>query len=127
MKRFGHFDRIENMVGVGMPDVTYCIGSVEGFIENKWRLRWPARAETPVTLDHFTPQQRIWIQQRCNAGGRVWVLLEIEQPEPTYLLLRGEWAWRYLGRVPRAEIERAAVLLRAGSFPAGELAAALSG
>lgn len=127
MKPFGHFDRIENMLGRGMPDVTYCLSGVEGFVENKWRLRWPAKPEDIVTLDHFTPQQRIWIQQRTNAGGRVFVFLEIEKPVPTYLLMRGTWAWRYLGKVTRGEIETAAIVTGLGKFPTALLVAALSG
>lgn len=127
MKPFGHFVRIENMIGSGHPDVSYCLSGVEGHVENKWRYRWPAKPEDVVTLDHFTPQQRLWIQARCNAGGRVYVFLEVEKPVATYLLLPGTWAWRFLGKVPRADIERAALVTGLGKFPLDRLVATLSG
>jgi hypothetical protein len=35
--RFGmdRWDRIENGVGVGMPDINYCLSGIEGWIEMK--------------------------------------------------------------------------------------------
>src|SRR5262245_18814529 len=69
MKLVGHFARIENMVGRGMPDVTYCIRSIEGFIELKHADAWPVRPDTVLELKHYTPQQRIWSQWRMKAGG----------------------------------------------------------
>lgn len=128
MKRFGHFVRVENMIGSGHPDVNYCLTGVEGNIENKWRSRWPAKPEDVVTLDHFTPQQRIWIRQRCAARGRVYVFLEIEHPLPCYYLLPGLWAAQLLGKTAtRADIEREALVTGLGKFPATELVATLSG
>lgn len=126
MRSVGHFVRIENMVGVGHPDVSYCIEGIEGHIENKWRLGWPRDRDGIVTLDHYTPQQRLWTQARLNAGGRVYVFLQIEQPVTTYLLLRGSWAWRFLGKVPREDIERAAIVTGLRSFPLPALKAALT-
>lgn len=127
LKPYGHFARIENMTGVGMPDVSYCVNSHEGFIENKWRERWPARAGDVVTLDHFTPQQRIWIRSRRAAGGRVWVLLEVEKPVACYFLLPGLWAAKELGKTAtREDIEtNATVTGRDGAFPLDSIVGAL--
>ena len=128
MKTFGHFVRVENMTGVGHPDVNYCLSGVEGHVENKWRSRWPAKPEDVVTLDHFTPQQRIWIRSRCAAKGRVFVLLEVEHPVPSYFLLPGLWAAQQLGKTAtRRDIERAALATGLGSFPVTALVAVLSG
>jgi hypothetical protein len=123
MKPFGHFVRIENMTGVGMPDVSYCVEGHEGFIENKWRERWPAKPSDVVTLDHFTPQQRIWIRSRCAAKGKVWVLLEVEKPVASYFLLPGLWAAQNLGKTAtREDIEtNATVKGRDGAFPLDSL------
>jgi hypothetical protein len=127
MRRFGHFARIENMVEVGTPDVTYCVQGCEGFIENKWRLTWPHDAHDVVTLPHFTPQQRIWIQQRRAAGGTIHVFLEIERPVQTYFLLPGDWARVYLGKTAtRADIEAAAMVTGVRQFPALALRDALT-
>lgn len=118
MKLHGHFERIENMVGRGRPDVNYCITACEGNIELKQIQNWPTREESIVRVEHFTPQQRIWIRQRVSAGGRVFVLLEVVRPVQSYFLLPGRWAWTELGkRATRAHIEHAAVAVGLGSFP----------
>jgi hypothetical protein len=114
----GHFERIENMVGRGRPDVNYCVRGHEGNIELKQIKQWPAREETVVELDHFTAQQRLWIRRRCAARGRVYVLLEVVRPIPTYLLMRGTWARTFLGiSATRADILRHADVVGAGFFP----------
>lgn len=125
MKAYGDFQRIENMVGVGMPDVSYCIRGTEGFIENKWRASWPRDPEDIVTLDHFTPQQRIWIKRRTSAGGRVYVFLQVGTG---YYLLPGRSAALSLGKDwRRRDIERAALICGLGAFPTKNLLAVLSG
>jgi hypothetical protein len=127
MKLFGHFVRIENMVGVGMPDVSYCIEGHEGFIENKWRASWPRDPGDVVTLDHFTPQQRIWIRQRCAAKGRVYVLLEVERPVRQYLLLPGLWSAKELGvTATQRTIESMAIVRQERFFPIEALRDALT-
>jgi hypothetical protein len=126
MRQHGHFERIENMTGVGMPDVSYAISGEEGFIENKWRAAWPRDPEDVVTLDHYTNQQRIWARQRTAAGGRVYLLLEIERPSPSYFLLSGIWCATYLGKTAtRADIEANALVIGLGKFPTLALAVAL--
>lgn len=62
----------------GTPDIAY----VGGWIECKATEQWPARAETPVKLDHdLSQQQRIWLMKWHRAGGRAFVMLNID----------GEW------------------------------------
>lgn len=118
MKLHGHFERIENMVGVGRPDVNYCVRGVEGNIELKQIQTWPVRAETPVAIKHYSPQQRIWARQRVLAGGRVYTLLEVVRPVPTYILLRAEWSRVYLGKTATQEdIRRNALVFAEGAFP----------
>lgn len=117
-RKFGHFERIENMVGRGRPDVNYCVAGVEGNIELKQIARWPKRAETVVEVDHFTPQQRIWIRTRLSAGGRVYILLEVVHPSPLYVLLPGGWAIGALGKTATADaIVKASLLAEGPRFP----------
>lgn len=90
---------VENAVLPGTPDVSY----VEGWLELKCRVRWPKRADTIVSMDHFTPQQRVWHLRRAKAGGSTHVLIEfVEACE--YLLLEGAEAARILGKTNRAEL-----------------------
>lgn len=117
----GHFDRIENMIGRGMPDVTYCIHGASGFIELKYLDHWPRQGK-PVVLKHFTPQQRNWIRQRLSAEGRVFLLLEVEHPVRVYLLLPGLWAAEHLGKdATEADVLTAAYVMGTGKFPAERL------
>lgn len=58
----------------GTPDIAY----VGGWIECKATNQWPARADTPVKLDHdLTKQQRIFLMKWARAGGRALVMLNI--------------------------------------------------
>lgn len=94
--------RVENPAGPGTPDVNY----IEGWIENKWVRRWPKRADTVVRLDHFTPQQRVWLLRRSQRGGRVHLLLKVEE---TWLLFRGDVAAEVVGRANKAQLHGAAI------------------
>jgi hypothetical protein len=101
LKRYGHASRIENLTAIGMPDVSYCIRGVEGFIENKFLLDWPRRPDTPVYLRRFTTQQRLWISERARAGGRAYVMLYVQKPVLNVLLFDGAWAAKHLGTMTR--------------------------
>ena len=57
----GHVNRIENTVGVGIPDVTYCYQGTETWIELK---------AGSVLRD----SQYIWHHQHALAGGIVYLI-----------------------------------------------------
>jgi hypothetical protein len=78
LKPYGHFERVENAFGSGMPDVNYCVQGHEGWIELKARERWPRLPTDPVVLAHYTPEQRRWARRRVRAGGTVWWLLRAD-------------------------------------------------
>jgi len=85
--------RIENSCEEGTPDVNYCIGGADGWIELK-RVELPKRDATVVKVDHFTGGQRAWLMRRATAGGRCWVLLRADAET---FLFRGGHAARNLG------------------------------
>lgn len=103
-----HPQAIENSVGTGVPDVNY----VQGWVELKALHEWPKRAATPVRIDHFTPQQRIWLRNRWMAGGAAYLLLKVDGE---YLLFTGAYAADHVGNVPRMELINNAV----GYWPKG--------
>lgn len=105
---------IENGVGVGTPDVNYA----EGWIELKWVRSWPKRPDTPVVLEHFTREQRRWIDRRSRAGGKVFVLLKVGRD---WFLFRGMDAARQLGELPRAGLEALALRRWSGGLNDAEL------
>lgn len=94
-----HGFRVENPCLPGTPDVNCTLG----WIELKWIEKWPARTGTPVRVDHFTPQQRIFGQKRHRAGGLALLLLQVESTQD-WLLFDGPTAARIVGHVPRAEL-----------------------
>jgi hypothetical protein len=86
--------RVENVVGPGHPDVNYAGGD----IELKCLLMWPARPDTPVTLDKYTGEQAGWLAQRWKAQGLSWLLVKVDQ---AWFLFDGWTAldvWRGLSR-----------------------------
>lgn len=93
---------VENSAYPGTPDVNY----VEGWLELKWVRDWPVRGG-PLIIDHFTPQQRVWLVRRWKAGGNVFLLLQVEQR--WWAIFDGEAAAQYVGKVPREELENVAM------------------
>jgi hypothetical protein len=82
----------------GTPDVNHR----DGWIECKATEYWPAKAETPVRLDHpVTNQQKIWLRLRFRAGGPAHVLLTVDGE---WLLFEGVVAAEHLGTATRAEL-----------------------
>jgi hypothetical protein len=62
--RDSHNQRIENMTGSGVPDITSCQDGLEVWIETK--------VEDPYVL--LRPFQWAWMRSRWEKGGRVLVL-----------------------------------------------------
>ncbi len=71
-------DRIENVVGVGTPDVNFCINGVDGWIEMKSPRHEPLRETSKLLTKHNHPlnqDQKNWFLRQCNAGGRAFILI----------------------------------------------------
>jgi hypothetical protein len=104
MQGYGHWIRVENAVEIGTPDVNGCCKqngySFEVWIELKSRPAWPKRASTPVTLPHFTDEQKQWLIDRHRAGGAAFLFARVAReyflftPARAYMietLPREEW------------------------------------
>lgn len=108
-------DPVENVVGVGMPDVAYA----GGWIECKRLARWPKRASTPVRLHHpLLPSQQRWIKRHAACGGRVHVLIQIDHD---FVLLGPDAACTVLGKATREELIASADLYCSGWSALGDL------
>lgn len=88
---------IENSVGPGTPDLNYA----EGWFELKQLDGWPARPDTVVSIDHYTPQQRVWIQRRGRHGGRVHLVLQVRRE---WFIFDWRMAAESVGYVTRAQL-----------------------
>ena len=114
--------RVDNSAGPGTPDVNF--GGVvegeriEGWLELKWIRNWPAREETPLRVDHFTPQQRIWLRRRWIRGGVALLLIQVGRE---WLLFDGLTAAKHLGHKPRATLQNLALYVWSEGLNSGEL------
>lgn len=71
------FDRIENGLAAGWPDVNYCIMGSEGWIELK-APEEPARPETPLfgnRQHNVEIEQANWMLRQHRAGGCSWLFI----------------------------------------------------
>lgn len=73
-----HVSRIESSGGNGVPDVSFGIPRINGWIELKYRDEWPKRNTTKVKIP-LRPEQKHWIRARMETAGNVWVLFRIDQ------------------------------------------------
>lgn len=83
-------DRIENVMVTGMPDVNYCFGGVEGWIEQK-SPKEPKRPDTPLfgSNHKMSMDQRNWFLRQRRAGGRAYILIVTDK---RWMLLPGALA-----------------------------------
>ncbi len=78
--------RLENLVGVGHPDVEGCIDSQQVWIELKSEAR-PKRLDTPIR-PKLRASQSEWHTERAAAGFRHnWVLLQVGSARAARLYL----------------------------------------
>jgi hypothetical protein len=114
---------VENHSYPGTPDVN-CI---RGWIELKYLPAWPKLPETPIKIDHFTPQQRNFLRRRWKAGGGAWLLLRVgSRGTQENLLFLGPEASDFIGLVNREKVEGLAVLHTFGRIKGSELLDALN-
>jgi hypothetical protein len=83
-------DRIENVVGVGTPDINFCIEGVEGWIELK-SPREPKRASTRLfgSNHKLSQDQMNWFLKQEKAGGNGFVLIATDK---RWMLIEGWYA-----------------------------------
>lgn len=63
--------RHEDILSKGVPDVSFSMPSVSGWIELKTAF---TIVKDRLKIRSLTPEQRIWLHKRRSIGGRVWVL-----------------------------------------------------
>lgn len=109
------FQRVENMVEDGTPDVNYCCEhGREGWIELKYRQAIPKRAGTSVfRFKGLRDSQIDWIMRRVPYGGRVWILAQVGDH---LLLVRGEYAEQF-NEMTLAELMSASAWRHRGKSP----------
>ena len=132
----GYWERVENLVGTGTPDVHYCIDGYAGWIELKEIEDWPVRAKTIVRIDHFTLEQRYWLREYYDrGGGNAWLLVRVRAARE-YFLFRPDSAdaigtmnqeefrraayWSWLGKMDKTDLKRFYLMIRKQRVTQGE-------
>ena len=89
---FGVLKRVENSLDSGTPDFSYCLRFPiysrihhSGWMELKHADAWPTRTSTPLDLPHLTREQIAWCKSWSQAGGSVFLLLQVANE---YMLFR---------------------------------------
>ena len=82
-------DRIENLIGSGMPDFNCCCDGRDAWVEIKTPVKTPARRSTPVmsSAHPLSQDQKNWLMMHAKAGGTGFVY--VDAPTRRYLV-RGE-------------------------------------
>ena len=73
-------ERIENLVGEGIPDVLACSGGVVTFVELKCRPQAPSRITSKALGRKYGPRrsQVAWHEDWARSGGRSVFLVEVQ-------------------------------------------------
>lgn len=82
--------RHEDRHSPDVPDVSFAMQGIDGWLELKTLAAWPKRSTTQVYLEHLTSGQVNWLERRGSRGsGRVWLLLAVgtEMAEAEWLLV----------------------------------------
>lgn len=90
-----HPVRIENSVAMGTPDVNCSLGWIELKVVQAKDI--PKKADTILSIDHYTEQQRVFQLKRNRAGGACWFLLLLGE---MWLLFTSQKAVIDVGRHP---------------------------
>ena len=105
MRAFGHFQRHEDLAAEGIPDISFAIRNgdigTQGWIELKWKRRYPVRPTTQIKFEHFTAAQKLWLRLRGRIAGNCWVFVQIERE---WFLFDWKIAIEHLGKMTRSEL-----------------------
>ena len=117
LRPYGRFERVENSISSGWPDLYYLVRGHSGWIELKYLPRWPKLATTLVRIPSLTREQTHWLGKEAQNGGRAYLLLQVERD---YHLFDGALVGRLFLDFPRRrpELLSAAALIMKGSFSA---------
>lgn len=103
---YGHWERVENAAGSGMPDVNYCVNGVEGWVELKLAGQDGSKPRS------LTLEQVMWAEERARHGGRAFLLVRYEKPHTI-------WCLYHASRIRRIFDNEGAlpVVCASGDFP----------
>lgn len=69
--------RHEDKFQLGIPDVSFGLPGVNGWIELKFLKEYPKRRDSVIRIEHYTENQRQWLYRRWKMAGHVFLLIQI--------------------------------------------------
>jgi len=94
-KHSARANRIENLIGSGFPDVNFCLGGFEGWIEIK-APKAPKKAKTKLfgSNHKLSQEQKNWFLEQIKAGGKCYIFIAIvdQKKHKAFLLVHGKHA-----------------------------------
>ena len=91
-----HLERIENVVGAGIPDIHASNGVMEMWIELKQIDSFPVRPTTLVLDQCIRSTQKAWMNHWTSRGCTAFVLVKIDSE---YYLVNGAKCWELTNEV----------------------------
>lgn len=92
--------RHEDLVGAGVPDVSYGYLGLNGWIELKVLKSWPVRPDTIVKVRHLKPAQTAFLVSRSKHSGGCFMLFKIDND----ILLFDKTVLKKIGKIKKAEM-----------------------
>jgi hypothetical protein len=107
------WQRIEDSLSVGVPDIYCCISGISSWIEAKYvdPDKLPKRPDTPVRIG-LKPEQALWLRNHALAGGHAYVLCKIGRE----WLCWNEWFEALRDGMPLAWLRGHAAAIRLNAF-----------
>lgn len=100
------WQRHEDKYSVGIPDLSFGLDGIGGWVELKYREAFPQDPDQAVRCRHFTHEQRAWLKRRGRASGHCFLLWQIGKE---YFL----FDWRsvsLIGKLTRQQLIKESIL-----------------
>ena len=95
--------RHEDKLNLGIPDVSYGLGQVNGWIELKALKRWPKDPKSVVPFRNLKIHQIRFLQNRGRAGGHCFLMVIVGRKDFDYLLFSWQKV-RLLGKLTQEQL-----------------------
>jgi hypothetical protein len=114
MSNHWHATRHEDLMTQGIPDRSFGARGVQGWIELKALPTWPKRKDSPVSIHHYTQEQKAWLFGRGRQGARCWLLVVVKETN-TWMLFNWIVAQEVGGLTRLQMLERADYVCQGGN------------
>lgn len=115
----------EDSYSENIPDLSFGLCNINGWIELKQIEKWPARKETLLKPSKYTSGQVNWLNKRNKKGGHCFVMMKVGSDD--YFLFRASFARKIKNGMTDKELKDYCIAHWEGSVDPDELVKYLSG